>query len=481
MSTVVPVVHCSTGPVEGRAVGIATQASAARLETAAMALLWLGFCATKALSIWGKSPVYSGDGRIWALIAEAPLFSRDFLLPRRPIVLPLLYKLPGLSDQTLVGLQLALSLLAWGWLAHALARLSRGACAIFVFAATLAVALTTPVHAWDLVVRAESTSHSLLVLTIAAAIHFLKATAESPGLAYWCAAGTAFFGLCAAFARDTNGYVLLLLVGAVVAGVWVSLSSASRARGQRGAALCGAAIIAAALTLASVGSQLQSRAAARYDFPLMNVIFRRVLPDPIKRDYFVRELGMPMSRALMQRSHEWASSNRRHAFRAASLQSFRDWLMRDGYAGYQRYLLVHLGLTMREAYDQFPMVLGYDTGKTGRSSRTFLSESVDRWLVHGPISLYPALTCSAIALVCAAGIGFGRRCDKLLGLLGGFLLVASLCQLYVCFHGDAMEVARHSVVVGLLLRVGLVTAFALLLSAFVRGLERLRWSRRRMV
>lgn len=79
------------------------------------------FTYVKVDAIAGKPPIYTGDGRVWATIAEAPFFDRTLLLPRRPIVYPLLFK-AGLSDPQIVSIQLSLGILSWGLLAYALSR-----------------------------------------------------------------------------------------------------------------------------------------------------------------------------------------------------------------------------------------------------------------------------------------------------------------------------------------------------------------------
>jgi hypothetical protein len=429
-------------------------------ELTAKVLLWLAFGALKVSAIWGQAPAYSGDRRIWADIAQLELSSPSFLFARRPIALPMLYKLVD-SDQTIVRLQLGFSIFAWGALAHALSRLSSGVLSVFIFLCTLLTALATPVHSWDLVIRAESTSHSLLALTIAAAVHFLVELPARPRAAYVWAGACAIAGFWCANARDTNVYVLLLLAGVVVIASLASLRV--RPRPARGP-LWGALLVASSLVAFSAQASWCAKTARRYDFPLMNVIFKRVLTSTWKRDYFVSELKMPLSRALNKRARKWASANRRYAFVAPELQGFRDWLYTDGYSGYQRYLLTHLRSTTDEAYAQLVPVLRFNCGQVGVRARTLLTERVDSFSVSGPLLDFPGLACALIAFLGLLAAIIGTYRQRLLGVLGVFLVLATLSQLYICFHGDAMEVPRHAVVVGLLLRLAVVTGLGLALS-----------------
>ena len=128
--------------------------------------IWSALAAMKARAFAGKPPLYTGDKRIWATIAEAPFFDRLFLLPRRPIVYPLLFK-TGLTDAQIITVQLWSSLFSWGLFAYALSRFVPAIIRPLVFAATLLFSLVTPVNAWDLVIRSESTSHSLVAAALA--------------------------------------------------------------------------------------------------------------------------------------------------------------------------------------------------------------------------------------------------------------------------------------------------------------------------
>lgn len=440
----------------------ATFASAERFKaTACLKLfLWLGFVLIKIDAIWGKSPISSQDGRIWADIAQYPFFSRAFLVPRRPIVLPLIFKLVS-SDSQLISLQVILSCIAWGVLATSLARFLSGAPSLLVFALVLLNALVSPVHSWDLVIRSESTSHSLLILCIAGATEFIRSLAERAKPPYASAVLAGLAGCLAAFSRDTHSYVIWLFVLAIACSSWLFL----RPRQTHRKALIAAGVLCAGLSFACYASQLNARASLRYDFPLINVVFRRVLPNQGKRDYFVSELGMPMSRELRGCSRKWASWRHRYAFRAPELETFRDWIATSGYAGYQRYLLTHLGSTFSEALGATPEILTWTDRSAAEKTRTPLSDYVDGFAFYAPLVKHASAVTLAIAVLAALSALTGKVLEKRLAIVTLTLVGACVSQLYISYHGDAMEVGRHSVVVGLLFRLMLV--FGLTLCAAI--------------
>ncbi|HET9931957.1 MAG TPA: hypothetical protein VFQ35_14745 [Polyangiaceae bacterium] len=447
------------------------------LEALVNLALWVTFATIKTRAFAGKAPLYTGDKRVWATIAEAPFFSREFLLPRRPIVYPLLFK-AGLSDPAIVSLQLWLSIVSWGLFAYALSRFVPKLIGPIVFAATLFFALVTPVNAWDLIIRSESTSHSLVVLTMASALLFCRALTQGRRRAIALAALTVLVGTASVFARDTNPFIVLLLLPTL--GMWV-WSVRRESRVTRRTLLTLTISVAVALSAASYTAQWTARAAPRFDFPLMNVIFTRVLPNPVKRDYFVRELGMPMSHALMSRKGRFASANGRRAYVDPALHTFRLWVFIEGYSAYQRYLLTHLEEASREALSEFPRVAGYSPGREGVHSATSVTPLADEWLVLGVLARSPLEACGVFFGIGLLAAILRWTKTRVLGALLVFLVLATLSQLFLCVHGDSMELYRHAVSVGILLRFALLVGVAIGASWLVSlvGVSA-AWGRRRL-
>jgi hypothetical protein len=414
------------------------------------------------------SPIYTGDGRIWASIAQVPL--REILLQRRPPLYPLLFK-TGLSDQQVIACQVGLGIGSWLLLAYALSRFVPGVLRAIVFGATLLLPLVTPVNAWDIVIRAESTSNSALVVAIAFALLFSRSLRSMGKASYLLGAATAISATLLAFSRDASSYLVPLLSLFVLLAAGLTRRCWEGARAPR-------LYLLLALTVwlngAALGAQHAVRVAPRYDFPLMNVIFKRILPDAAKREYFAHELGMPMSSQLMRRARTFASSNHRQAYRDPALEPFRIWLFTKGYQGYQRYLLSHLKQTSLEAYADFVPVVGYMPGREGRATATALTVVLDEWLVRNPLSSSPLLASIVFFLLGAVASIHPVANVRILGAASVCLVLATLSQLFICYHGDAMEVARHSVVVGILFRLELLVSTLLAVSLVARGVGYLR-------
>jgi hypothetical protein len=385
-------------------------------------LPWLAFAAVKVSSPWDKIVVQAGDGRIWATIGQNPLFSDDFWFANRPFTLPLIYKVLGDSDVLVGWFQSVLAIVSWGVFADTIARyVFRPSLSFLVFVAILGFALTTPVHAWDVVLRTESVSASFLFLFFAALLRVLGPVHVTSyrGKKYWLVLSLVS-ALLAAFSRDTNAYILMVAAGFVPVVLLVARltgSSEERSPDRRRRNFFSALLLCGGLLGIAFVAQDNVKRSRRYEFPLMNVIFKRVLPSKARLAYFRDELGMPVSRALMKRQRKFASADRREAFRSPALAEFREWLGTRGYAGYQRYLLSHLRTTVWEAYDFLPRLVRHDFRRNGRRSANVYTERMDSVFLGGPLAENPHNAMLAIAVVAVGAFILGGVMFALSGSL----------------------------------------------------------------
>ena len=431
----------------------------------AQLLLALAYLGVKVTSPWNPLPISSGDGETWAGIAKRPLFSSEFWLAKRPFTLPLLYKIAGGSEPRLIWFQLMLGLGSWLLLADALGRLAPSPpLAVLVFALTLLLALTTNVHAWDIVIRSESLGLSLIVLSLAALLRFLIETGSSRRRWVWVGLSVVT-GALATFARETNGYLLPLLAVLVLVARWPL-----RARTTRVNADWQAVVLATGLVLASLACQANTRASKRFDFPLMNVIFVRVLPNRARLAYFEQALAMPVTPRLVARGGALPPWHSAAFVRAQDTRRLREWIWEDGYRGYQRYLLSHFPDTAREAFRSFGLAatesmtqVAPSATRAARHARNVVSPIADRVWLKNPAARRPYASWVGLFVLALAGLLSRKASARLPALALLTLLFASGTQAYICLHADAMEVARHSLVVGLLLRLAWLPGAVLVL------------------
>jgi hypothetical protein len=436
-------------------------------------LLLAAFTLTKLLSFWGKSPLYTGDEELWGRLAGHSLFGAEFWTGNRPFTTPLLHKLAGLAHDRVIGLQALIGAAAWAVLAFAVSRLIRSKLGSeLAFALILALGLTSAVLGWDVVIRSESLSNSCLVLLIAATLNLLRSLYEENARAAlaWSAAA-AFAGLFASFARDSNAYIVTVLVPflAIPAALLVSKHRHAATSSRFPAGIL--ALTALSFLLTSVVARRNAEESERYRWPLTNVVFKRVLPDRAKLAYFHDELGMPVSPTLLRLKHKQMSSGNWLVRRAPELEAYRAWLVTKGYAGYQRYLLSHPADTWKEALREVPKHAAQTHANHTRRGVNPVTRTFDALLI-GTFSRFPWLTLAVTTLAGLVALGVRDHSLRLLGGMTVFATLVMITQAYICFHGDALEVARHCLNVGLFFWIGSVSGIlviGLLSARFVRG------------
>lgn len=412
-----------------------------------------------------RDPVVTGDGHIWLRVANEPIFSAKFWLGPRPATLSLLYRLLDDSDRGLVFVQTVLGTMSFAALAAVVsAFFPTPVFSAVALTLVLCLGLTTPALCWDAVIRSESVGLSTFILCFAAVLGIIRSSSVTPTrwqLNAWTLMAIVSATLTA-FARETNAYLLPLLAALLLLGA-IGRFPRVPAR-PRGVAKWRRHLVVALSFLAiSLACQFNTRASGRYAFSLMNVIFMRVLPSSHRLAYFRDKLSMPVSPALLERRSRWASADEHAAFHSPDLADFRRWIYDRGYSDYERYLLAHLGSTTRDAERYFP---SYVRAEFSRAAPEIADDNVvDAVMVQGPISSFPR-TFLLFSLAAGAALLFARsRRAAVLAATTIFCVGAAIVQTYVCYHGDAMELERHGMMVGHLVRLAAVFAVLSVASA----------------
>jgi hypothetical protein len=425
------------------------------------------FLVTKLALLWGRKPAYTGDKGVFARLGTRPLTDITFWTASRPFTTPLFHKFSGGNPQIVIWLQGATGAVAWLALAHALSRLVPGKWpSRLAFGLVLGLALTTGVHGWDFIVRSESLSNSFLALTLAALLNALRHAAggDRRRAGGW-SAGCVIAAVFAAGTRDTNAYVLAAFALLAVWGAWF-------ARRERPWLVLGALVFG--LLVVAVGSRKNAQLSGRHRTSLTQVVFQRVLTHPRRLAYFRDRLGMPTSKVLLRRKGTMLSSNNYFAKKSPALARFREWVANDGYYAYQRYLLTHFGSTFREAMRRFPAEAGNSRKTYTRRGENSVSHQLD-FLIMRSVAWRPWFSVAFALSVGLSAVSFGRK--RGLHWLGAVTLCAvgtAIVQGYVGYHGDAMEVSRHSLNVALFLQLGVVFAVVTAGALAAAGLRRAR-------
>lgn len=424
------------------------------------------------------------DSGIFLRCAESSPLSLEFYTAVRPPTVPLLYKLVGSDPENIRTLQSALSVACWFALGLALASLFVSELmSSLVLVATCAFSLSSPINQWDGVVMSESVFLSLLVATIAVTIASVRAmfmVGRVPGslAALWFLVTLLFAG-----SRDSAVYFLVVPWGAGV--VWfLSLVFRSWTDFESPISRGGLTRALAAGLLILVASQLSLHHSKRWQTPLLNVILNRVLPDAELHEQWVAKYDLPRDPLFEAQANQFAWDRVGEALQLRKmikprfpLAAVGDWLRERGVRSYQRHLLIDEPVrSLREAVNGLDMGVNPEppVGPGVRESSYSKGAGITAWsqqltrvtYVVLPTPLWITLVAVALA-VCGLFFDSGLRAPAYCALL---LLTGAFVQAFVTWHGDAAEVERHTLVVGVLARLGLGLLVVMALALFERKL-----------
>jgi len=376
-----------------------------------------------------NQPRVLADTTAYLRISHQPIQDSRFWGESRPLVFPLLLKITKQDFGLTAMLQLGLSTLAWSFLALIIASFMKfRGMQLFALSLILLFSLDRHIAGWDFVMMTESLSISLLVLFIAVCLWLLQGWHTGKVAALFV---TAFF---LAFTRDTNAWLLLALSGLILLAVifrWVEVR---------------ALILPASFVFIFFISNANANLGQRWVFPLGNLIGRRILPDETATGFF-KSCGMPVSPALLRLSGGFANAEDRAMYNDPELESFRNWLGKDGKSCYVKWLIANPVHNINEALQGFESLIAFS------EVDRFFSESFDPLM---PVKLGRFFYPERFALwiwgysTLAALIALWKRPWRKNPLWAAFICLNLLVfpHLFLTWHGDAMAPERHALSVG---------------------------------
>ncbi|MBL8143537.1 MAG: hypothetical protein JNM38_20660 [Acidobacteria bacterium] len=389
------------------------------------------------LRVWataGVSPLVLSDSGLFTGLTTAHVLDGTLLQwPRAPIV-PLLAWAIGGVESRVVALQVIVGAVAWALLAVVVIASMRTARGRLVAGVVVAgVAVLDRIAQWDAVLLAESVSFSCLALVVAALLGLLQRWT-------WPRAALTFAAAAAwSFTRDLDTFAVTALAGMALA--WAVWSHSWR----RWLPLA-AGVLVVALT-----AQHLSARAVRWQFPFLNVLAQRILPEPVRTSFFASR-GMPVSDRLMRLSGQWAGSEELAFYRDPALAGFREWLARDGRRTYVAFLLAYPGYLLSEPRREWativaPTVIDYRP----RGYVPPFGERFAQLIVPAGQTVTPwlALVLAGVATV------YRRLVNRPVAVAGAALVVAAVATGLAAWHADAMEIRRHALPASMMGHLGL--------------------------
>lgn len=390
------------------------------------------------LSVWAGSAYYIFDSAYIQYLSDTFLYKElsnqpltiDFLVHgARSPSLPILLKLFK-SELAFVYFQLAFFYIAWLTLFLVLEKVVKVFPVYVALICTLsALSVSLNFFCWHKMIMSESVSLSGAVLLFAQLIRFVvaeKVTRKDCGylLAGW---------IIWQFARDTNAYFsLFVALGFVLVATLWRIIEGMGGKWQAGQLVALAMLVFASAQISSINSS------DRWKFPLVNVIGLRILPDEERTRQFV-EMGMPMNdKVACFRGKVAIHCN-------ADWSGFGEWFdSGKAKADYQHWLLMHFNVTAMEVFANWQHVWTPDTmlyshaveTKWSADSTALVQPRGDDFLKFAALSIGAALLAMCVSL----RHGFNHWLTIVL-----MFYVISFAMAFIAYHGDALDVDRHTV------------------------------------
>lgn len=376
-----------------------------------------------------------GDTTSYLEGAGMQLNDPAFFSERRPWGILLIFKLLGGSLAAIGFAQLSFSTFAWLFLAWMLVgslRTSAGKLLGFMF--VLGVSLSPTVQVWNHAGLSESFSISTMIMILALFIGILQRWKRSFFLAL------IFFFVLWVSIHEVNLYLGLL--NAIVLFVFGSIQKNYRTF----------AILSACIAIMLViNSHLSSLyALPRWALPVAEVITKRILPVPEYRDYFSNQ-GMPVTPELMALSGRWAHSDNYAILNNPRLRPFSRWLFQDGKTVYASFLAAHPVYALTSPLVNIDDMLAVDFSHLIPGYEPALPEVVNEFFF--PIRwFWTYLGMSGLLFVIVL---WKRRREVVRAFwLIVLFFIFSIPYLYLAWHGDALDLARHASIANIQFHLG---------------------------
>jgi hypothetical protein len=440
-----------------------------------LVVIVVAYVVLRVWSFWHEfevTPAATPDGVVYEHISTLSLFSLSFWTGWEPWGLPLFYKLlPGPTEGSAPVVQWVISVASWLVLASVVATFVRDRLLKAAgFALVLALSLTPSVGLWDGALLSESLTLSESALLVAALLVLCR-TPNRRNAAFVAVVALLFAGM-----HDVNGYLALMLLVPVAVAVWLA--------GSKRVAVAVAAVAIAAGAMAYVTSGVE-----RWQIWLRNTVALRVLASPNMTRYFVVR-GMPIEPGLQELLYSMPDPPSPFADQPA-LDEMHTWFLQHGRSTFVSYLITHPSFSLIDPLEELGRMEGPTSAPSGyvvapddsfTSSLAGYEQPGYRPALSGLLGrlAYPgkgwtsfwAVMAGAVLLIALGLAKLGRR----------FWVVPAACMLatvpyaIIVWDGDPEEIARHSLLVGVLGRLGLWLALVFVADA---ALERIRLGRGR--
>ena len=349
------------------------------------------------------------------------------------------------NTRAFVLLQTLLFAVSVAFLCHTILRIMKvRPLAWLTCAAIAAIAIQPQFGIWNLEVLSESLGISLSIFALTS---WLRAAQHFTAKRIWIAtlATTAWL-----LVRDSHGIPVLVLVVGLAILAW-----STRAKALRTTLFKCICLLLVTFSYVSVSQGVSNR----NQYPLMNNIGLRVLPNQNMTDHFV-DRGMPINETLIGRNGRDTWDDGEVFLKDPELADFRQWVNGSGQTDQLLSLAIDAPFWIDVMQKELPGSLAYDFHDYDRF-KTIERLPTQTFGFDSPRTSNQLVLWLIVAFAGIATLAYFAKSRKF-AVFAAIALGAFLIEMYASIAGDAVEVQRH--LVGPFLRIFVIivlaTAFA---------------------
>ena len=394
-------------------------------------------------------PSGGGDTEVFLHMAALKWTNPYFYHGLRPWTVPILHSLVNGAKNTynIILLQTIISYVSWIFLAFMVVCFLKDYLAkVFAFFLIAFIPLSGFIHHYNLVILSESLSFSFFAVFLGSYLwYYNKQSILSVVF-------LAIVALLFAFTRDTDAYRVLLMTLPILLLIIQEIRKKTQGVMRH-------AVLFIIFILIFIGSNhsttnihcrdcVTSHMNARWFMPIVNNLFQRILPFEDRVKYF-EDHGLPVTPALMAMKHKWASSNNWQSAFDPKLAAEREWIYLHGRQTYMKYLITHPEYVFTSAIDYRDALLYLDGERNAWYQGT--AKPFDARLVFflnddRDLKMFLVLFLSSLILILIIYVRHGKddRGHIMRILLISYVIFIAIPLGLLIFHGDLMDLARHS-------------------------------------
>ncbi len=402
----------------------------------------------------GIHVIMGSDSLTYLASSRASVLSKAFFEAPGPFGFLLLLKAVARHLRALVVAQTMISIGAWLGLACSVRAAMRTSVARLIgFAGILVTGLAPSFAIYDAAIATESLAISLACIVIALALRL----AVRPDRRTVVAFVVAF--VLAGFTRDLDA-----VLGAAVGVTALITLAVPRWRSAHARPLLVGGLT---LVLAASGALALSNAARRWYWPTAETLVLRVAADHAGYRWLVQQ-GMPDDGTVQRLQSNYYVNSRPFAADRPPYRALRRWLDAHERATYTKYLLTHPGYALTKPRGELAKQFAQNMEPVAAVEH-IAPDGFTRAV--GSVGLPPFRITVVWALLAGVGLGWALLVDgpdrrRIGSTIAGMALLV-VPHALAAFHGDALEVARHSLSVALQARVLVWAATAFAIDACV--------------